>query len=73
MKNRSTMRYTTQAQVRAAFWAAYPDAARRPGRQHVQPADTRLMFGEYVEHLAKNGDITEALAKRVMTAEQVAP
>lgn len=59
------MNYTTQAQIRKAFWAAFPDAVRRPGRQNEQPVDTRMLFCDYVDALARDGEISEALAQRV--------
>ena len=57
--------YTSQAQVRAAFWEANPDVARNPCRQNNQPTDTRCAFVDFVDSLARNGDISESLADRV--------
>ncbi len=67
------MTYTTQNEVRAAFWAAHPRAQRRyvNGKtrpviapQNEQPTDTRVAFCEFVDSLQRNGEITEALASR---------
>jgi hypothetical protein len=66
------MTYTTQKQVRAAFWANHPgmaQAAREAGTltkgQNAQGTDIRVAFVEYVDSLARNGDISETLAQRV--------
>jgi hypothetical protein len=63
---------TTQAEVRAAFWCAHlgmeDEARRRRTRskgQNAQFTDTRCAFVDYVDHLQKSGDITQALADRV--------
>lgn len=69
MKNRST--YTTQEQIRAAFWEAHPEITRRTGPrgrtlpQNQQPAGTRMAFCDYVEHLHGSGMIADKLAQRV--------
>lgn len=63
---------TTQSQVRAAFWADLyemnPDLYRRrkPGkRQNDQVTDIRVSWVDYVDMLARGGEISEALAGRV--------
>jgi len=63
---------TTQKQVRAAFWDAHPDydfQARQAGirskRQHEHCATVRCDFVDYVDMLARDGQISEALAERV--------
>ena len=65
---------TTQKAIRAAFWAAHPNLPRRRHRygwsasdktaELVHHADTRVAFCDYVDMLARNGAITEALAQR---------
>lgn len=64
--------YTTQAQVRAAFWEAHPrfeQQARafgvRSKGQNAQGTDTRCAFVDYIDMLARDGQISEALAHRV--------
>lgn len=64
--------YTTQAQVRAAFWAAFPsfdEQARAAGlrwkRQNEHCATVRCSFTDFVDQLVRNGDISEKLAQRV--------
>ena len=64
--------YTTQAQVRAAFWQDHPsfdDQARAAGirskRHNEQCATVRCTFVDYVDALEKNGQISEELAQRV--------
>lgn len=62
------MIYTTQKQVRAAFWNDHPQWTRIPKFAKPlmdYPTDTRCAFVEYVDMLARNGDISEALAQRV--------
>lgn len=56
---------TTIAAVRAAFWDAHPELERRPGRQNAQSCDTRCAFVDFVNGLARAGEITEKLAGRV--------
>ena len=60
------MTYTTQAQVRRAFWASAPAFQRRPGwTQNQYPTDTRVAFCDWVYYLRRDGQISEALAQRV--------
>jgi hypothetical protein len=59
------MTYTTQDQVRRAFWESFPAASRRKGRDGDYLTDTRCAFVDFVDCLARNGDISEALAARV--------
>jgi hypothetical protein len=66
----TNMPYTTQAQVRAAFWRDNPQASRRKVRRYsgkgtMHDTDTRCAFVDYVDHLCRNGDITTELAARV--------
>lgn len=57
---------TTQAQVRAAFWEAYPNFKRRGNAtQNEYPADVRVTFVYFVDALCRNGEISERLAERV--------
>lgn len=65
---------TTQAQIRAAFWRANPTADRKkyPARDWTRAdetqrdycTDTRCAFVDFVDHLARNGEISEQLAQR---------
>ena len=65
---------TTQKQIRAAFWETFPDLPRRryrysPNRSDktaplVYPIDTRCAFVDFVDHLARSGQISETLAQR---------
>jgi hypothetical protein len=58
----------TQAQVRASFWGAFPEFAdqyRKTYRQNQYNATIRTAFVDYVDSLAKGGEITEKLASRV--------
>jgi hypothetical protein len=65
---------TSQAQIRAAFWQAFPDLPRRRYRyswnprdksaELVYPIDTRCAFVDFLDSLERNGQISEALANR---------
>jgi hypothetical protein len=65
---------TNQAQIRAAFWEAFPELPRRRYRyswnrndktaELVYPIDTRCAFVDFVDSLQRNGQISEALADR---------
>lgn len=64
--------YTTQPQVRDAFWAAHPsfdhrarEAGIRSKGQNAQCATVRCSFIEFVDALEKSGAISAALAQRV--------
>lgn len=62
------MTYTTQKQVRAAFWSAFEDnhtVSRKKGRDGDYLTDTRCAFVDYVDALEKNGEISEDLAHKV--------
>ena len=66
----SNYEFTTQKQVRRAFWASHPNLERRrlvdfggARKQHV--CDTRCGFVDFVDMLAKDGHISSALARRV--------
>jgi hypothetical protein len=63
---------TNQKQVRAAFWEAYPsfdhqarEAGIRSKRQNEQCATVRCTFVDFVDSLARDGQISDALANRV--------
>lgn len=65
-----TYKYTTQAQVRKAFWEAHPEADRKKiknyeGSGTMHCTDTRCAFVDFVDYLYKNGEISEALVGRV--------
>lgn len=65
---------TNQAQIRAAFWQAFPELPRRRYRyswnrndktaELVYPIDTRCAFVDFVDSLHRSGQISEALADR---------
>ena len=61
----SDYRITTQKALRASFWANHTHLQRVPGRtQNGYPVDTRTAFCDYVDNLARNGEISETLAQR---------
>ena len=54
-------------------WSHRSHLGRTPGHvarvtQNDYPTDTRVAFVEYVDHLRRNGDISEELASRVTLA-----
>ena len=62
----------TQKQVREAFWEAHPlfdhqarEAGIRFKSQNHQCATVRCAFVDFVDSLARNGEISESLAYRV--------
>lgn len=61
--------FTTQAQVRAAFWQGVSHntggSIQRKKVNGDYTTDTRCEFVEFVDMLARDGHITEALAQRV--------
>ena len=63
---------TTQKQIRAAFWAAFPELEAhalkwqiKTAPQNRHNAETRQAFVEFVDSLQKGGEISVALAQRV--------
>jgi len=64
---------TNQKQIRAAFWNAHPDfefQAREAGifskpQNYYHCATVRCAFVDFVDSLARNGEISEKLAFRV--------
>lgn len=63
--------YTSQAQIRAAFWESHPEhdaRARKRGTrsksQNHQVCDCRMAFCDFLDSLARNGEISETLAQR---------
>ena len=55
--------YTTQKQIRAAFYADHPTIKRRPQNEHN--ATTRTTFCEFIDSLHRAGLISDALVRRV--------
>ena len=63
-------RMTTQAQIRKAFWEAYPNADRKKikddsGKGRCYSVDTQTLFVEYVNAIRWAELISEDLAFRV--------
>lgn len=59
----------TQREIRASFWL-FHFAEGKPRRfygktQNELPANIRMAFCDFVDHLQKSGEITETLAARV--------
>jgi hypothetical protein len=67
--NESKTMITTQKQIRALFWATFPDLSRvkipgYAGTGRMYTTDTRCTFADYVDELHRDGEISEALANR---------
>ena len=60
-----TYTYTTQAQVRAAFWQGNEPLRVHGKRQNDYGATLRSEWCEFVDMLARDGLISEALASRI--------
>lgn len=63
-------RYTTQKDLRKQFWLDNPSVSRRKitdytGKGKMYTTDTRCAFGDWVDALETNGDISNTLANRV--------
>lgn len=64
----SAAAYTTEGQVRAAFWQGNEHLRahyKRRKRQNDYNATIRSEFVEFVDMLARDGLISESLAQRV--------
>lgn len=69
--------YTTQEQVRKAFWAAVDEGAydsldvtrkrfkNYSGNGTMHNTDTRCAFVDFIDSLSKSGELSEGLAERV--------
>ena len=62
--------YTTQRQIRALFWATFPDLSRKTipdhaGTGRMYTTDTRCTFVDFVDELCRDGEISDQLANRV--------
>ena len=57
--------FTTQAQVRAAFWQGWPAGFRRGKLHNEYSATIRSEFCEFIDMLARDDLISEKLAARV--------
>ena len=61
------MTYTTQREVRKAFWFTMTTQTRKPSKyrgmsQNDMPADIRCAFVDFVDSLNRSGDISDRLA-----------
>jgi hypothetical protein len=54
---------TTQSALRAAFWQGFTTRPKRL-RNGDYPTDIRVEFVDFIDHLARDGIISEALASR---------
>ena len=64
---------TTQKQIRASFWQSHPHLefealmwGIKTARHNRHNVETRMAFVDYVDLLAKAGEITEKLAFRAI-------
>ena len=56
--------YTTQKQLREAFWELYPESKRGSKKQNNYNATIRTMWVDFVDAMQKSGLITETLASK---------
>jgi hypothetical protein len=70
-KPNQTENMTTQKQIRAAFWGAHPEHEAHALKWGIKTAphnrhnaDTRMAWVDFVDQLAKAGEISENLAFR---------
>ncbi len=59
---------TTQAEIRDSFWnihTQFQGDYRTRKRQNDYKADIRMAFVDFVDDLARSGQISESLASRV--------
>jgi hypothetical protein len=63
----TTFDINTQSELRAAFWQGMPQcwSKYRNKRQNDWPTDLRVEFVDFVDFLARQGNISEELAQRV--------
>ena len=54
---------TTQAELRREFWRQHPDLDRKKVKGDYK-TDTRVAFCDFIEHMVRSGEISEALAQR---------
>lgn len=58
---------TTQQELRTAFWQSHPRLVYRPGKtQNDYPADTRMDWCDYIDHMHRDGQIDTSLASRAV-------
>jgi hypothetical protein len=60
-----TYTMTTQEQIRAAFWQGFQPWQRAEYRKGKNATDIRCEFVDFIDMLARDGQISEALAQRV--------
>lgn len=60
-----TYTMTTQAHVRAAFWQGFQPHQRADFKRGKEAATIRCEFVDFVDMLARDGQISESLASRV--------
>ena len=60
--------FTTQEQIREAFWRAYPTASRETVKGYyptMYVVDTRIKFADFLDHLGRAGLISTELAETI--------
>lgn len=62
---------TNQVELRRAFWESFPELETEARRrrtlskgQNAQNCDTRMTFCDWLDGLAKSGQVSERLAER---------
>ena len=66
---RNQYTYTTQHQLRDAFWQQHPHLSRKKvksynGKGSMHTTDTRCAFVDWLDNLKRNNEISDSLAQR---------
>ena len=56
--------FTTQRDLRRYFWECHPALVRRKLSNGDHVTDTRVTWVDWIDHMSKSGEISEALAQR---------
>lgn len=69
MYSKTEYTYTTQRELRRAFWEQHPALSRRKitdysGNGTMYCTDTRCVFVDWIDMLSRDGQISEELAQR---------
>lgn len=62
-------RITTQRELRREFWRTFPDLPRKritdySGNGKMYRTDTRVAWCDWIDAMAKSGEISQSLAER---------
>lgn len=55
---------TTQRELRRAFWRYHPNASKKRNAEGNYLTDTRVSFVDFIDHMSREGTISQELAQR---------